>query len=104
VHAPPVWGTVTTAQVCSWNEAQVTAVAGAAAGVLWTIAGDFNADPTAQGFVAPTVGAVVRGQNATQQGGGILDYSVTNAGVGYTFVAPSQLVGASDHYPQEFNW
>ncbi len=102
IHSPPVWGAVTIANACAWSNAQVAAVDGAAA-APWTIVGDFNADPTEAGFMAPPAGAVVRGARATQQSG-ILDYSITNIGVGYTYNAAGELVGASDHYPQEFNW
>ncbi len=38
------------------------------------------------------------------QGGGLFDYSVTNNVAAYTFVEATQLAGASDHYPQSFNW
>lgn len=100
IHSPPVWDNVTIGDVCSWTNAQVAAVQAGVPG-SWVIAGDFNADPQDPGFVGPPAGNVVRGPNATQQGGGILDYSITNV-AGYAFVEAGKLVGASDHYPQEF--
>lgn len=89
-----------TANACAYNNPQVAAIS--AAGGTWSVAGDFNSDPTNGAFVAPPAGAVVRGNHATQQGGGLLDYSITNAGPGYAFSATGNLLGASDHYPQNF--
>ena len=68
-----------------------------------SVVGDFNADPTVAAFIPPPVGGVVRGNHATQQGGGLLDYSITNA-FGYNFVAAGMLLGASDHFPQNFSY
>ncbi len=102
IHSPPVFGATTIANTCAWNNAQLTQIS--AGGGTWACIGDFNADPTAIGFVAPPVGNIVRGNHATQQGLGILDYAVTNAGAGFTYVQQTQLAGASDHYPQVFNW
>jgi len=98
IHSPPVWAPVTLADVLSWNNAQIGAAAVAG---NWAVVGDFNADPVAPGFVNPPVGAVVHGNHATQQGGGLLDYAVTNA-PGFVFVEADELLGASDHYPQTF--
>ncbi|GLQ94407.1 endonuclease/exonuclease/phosphatase family protein [Dyella acidisoli] len=103
IHSPPVGGGVTLAHTCTWNNAQINQINNAAAGGNWACVGDFNADPTAIGFIGPPAGAIVRGNQATQQGGGILDYAITNA-VGFTYQQQTQLVGASDHYPQVFNW
>jgi len=102
IHGPPVYGAMTIANVCAWDNAQVNQLAGV--GFSWAFLGDFNADPTQVGYVAPpTVGAnVVRGNHATQQSGGILDYAVTNAA--FNYVQQTQLCGASDHYPQVFSF
>lgn len=102
IHAPPVFGGTTIAQVCNWNNAQINQI-NAGFGGTWACVGDFNADPTVNGYIAPPFGAVVRGNQATQQGGGILDYAVTNAPA-FTYIQQTQRVGASDHYPQVFNW
>lgn len=91
-----------TANACSYNNPQVAAIN--ALGGAWAIVGDFNADPTVAAFVGPPAGAVTRGNNATQQGGGLLDYSITNLGAAYAFSQAENLLGASDHYPQDFNY
>jgi hypothetical protein len=91
---------VTTAITCSYNNPQVAAIN--ALGGAWTIVGDFNADPTVMTFAGPPAGAVICGNNATQQGGGLLDYSITNLGAAYTFSQSEPLLGASDHFPQDF--
>jgi hypothetical protein len=97
-HAP----CVVIADACSYNNAQIAAIS--AGGGTWAIVADFNADPRTVGFVAPPAGGIVRNGIGTQQSGGLLDYSVTNAGAGYTFVTAGSVVGASDHFPQDFNW
>jgi hypothetical protein len=97
-HAPSAG----TANACSYNNPQIAAINGL--GGFWAVVGDFNADPTVGAFIAPPAGAVVRCGNATQQSGGLLDYSITNAGAGYTFYLKGMLVGPSDHYPQNFNY
>lgn len=91
-----------TANAASYNNPQIAAINGF--GGTWAVVGDFNADPTSGAFVAPPAGAVVRGNHATQQGGGLLDYSITNAGLGYTYSATGMLLGASDHFPQDFTY
>ena len=91
-----------TANACSYNNPQIAAINAGVMGV-WSVVGDFNADPTVAAFVAPPAGAEVHGGHATQQGGGLLDYSITNA-FGYNFVAAGMLLGASDHYPQDFSY
>ncbi|AOK45545.1 hypothetical protein WT60_00760 [Burkholderia sp. MSMB617WGS] len=102
IHSPPVSRNVTLANVCTWNNAQIGQIS--QRGGTWACVGDFNAPPNAAGFVPPPQGAVVSSNRATQQGGGILDYAITNA-PGFTFFqAGTQLVGASDHYPQSFRW
>ncbi len=88
-----------TANACSYNNPQINGLGG-----VWAVVGDFNADPTDRAFVAPPAGAVVHGNHATQQGGGLLDYSITNAGPGYIFSAAGILLGASDHFPQNFTY
>lgn len=104
IHSPPVSRTTTMANVCNWNNAQIAQIdAIAGVGVNWACVGDFNADPTVNGYIVPAVGAIVRGNHATQQSGGILDYTVTNASA-FTYVQQTQLAGASDHYPQVFQW
>ncbi|WP_337842046.1 endonuclease/exonuclease/phosphatase family protein [Rheinheimera sp.] len=95
-HAPSAG----TANACSYTNPQIAAING---GGSWAVVGDFNADPTSGAFVAPPAGAVVRGNHATQQGGGLLDYAITNAG-GFAFVSSGQLLAASDHFPQNFTW
>ena len=95
-HAPSAG----TEKACSYNNAQIAAINNK--GGYWSVVGDFNADPTSKSFVAPPAGAVVRGKNATQQSGGLLDYSITNAGAGYAFANSGKLLGASDHFPQNF--
>jgi hypothetical protein len=95
----------TTADTCAWNNAQFGNIAAqAGAPPLWACVGDFNADPTAAGFVAPAgVGMrVVRSLRATHQNEKLLDYAVTNAPT----LAPMAIValgGAADHYPQVFD-
>ncbi len=101
IHSPPVFGGTTLANVCAWNNAQIMQIAGAPG--TWMCLGDFNADPTVAGFVAPPAGNVVRGNQATQQGEGLLDYAVTSAALPpLAYAAQNQLAGASDHYPQVF--
>lgn len=97
-HAPSAG----TANACSYTNPQIAAVN--ALGGVWAVVGDFNADPFDGTFVAPGAGAVVRGNHATHQGGGLLDYSVTNAGGGYVFSASGNLLAASDHFPQNFTY
>lgn len=99
-HAPSAG----TANACSYTNPQIAAISGGAGATIWSVVGDFNADPRTAAFVGPPAGAVVRGNQATQQNGGLLDYSITNAGAGYTFVAAGLLLGASDHFPQNFNY
>ncbi|WP_114815243.1 endonuclease/exonuclease/phosphatase family protein [Paraburkholderia kururiensis] len=102
IHSPPVDGLTTTLQqTCAWNNTQLAQIN--AIGGTWACVGDFNADPTVPGFVAPPVGNIVRGNRATQQSGGILDYAVTNA-FGFAYQQQTQLAGASDHYPQVFTY
>ncbi|WP_199245929.1 endonuclease/exonuclease/phosphatase family protein [[Phormidium] sp. ETS-05] len=102
IHAPPVFAPTTIANVCNWNNAQITQIADVTPG-YWACVGDFNADPTIAGYIPPPVGNVVRSNRATQQGEGILDYAVTNA-LAFTYVPPTQVVSASDHFPQVFQW
>lgn len=97
-HAPSAG----TANACSYNNPQIAAINGL--GGVRAVVGDFNADPTDGAFIVPPAGAVVRGNHATQQGGGLLDYSIANPGAGYTFSAVGNLLAASDHYPQNFNY
>lgn len=98
IHSPPVWfGTLP--QVCGWNNTQIAAVDGLHLG-RWAMLGDFNADPTAGGFIPSPHGHLVRGPRATQQGGGLLDYAVTTGALNYRVSTP--LAGPSDHYPQVF--
>lgn len=99
-HAPSAG----TANASGYNNVQIGAINVLAAVGTWSVVGDFNADPTDGTFVLPPAGAVVRGNNPTQQGGKILDYSVTNAGAAYTFVVSDNLLGASDHFPQNFDF
>lgn len=101
IHGPPVFGATTIAQTCAWDNAQITQIN--AAGGTWACIGDFNADPTQAGYVAPPAGAVVRGHRATQQGHGLLDYAVTNA-AGFAYSDHEHRHGSSDHYPQVFTW
>ena len=96
-HAPAAG----TANACSYTNPQIAAISGI--GGIWSVVGDFNADPRDPVFVGPPAGVVVRGNRATQQGGGLLDYSITNA-AGYNFVNAGMLLGASDHFPQNFNY
>jgi endonuclease/exonuclease/phosphatase family metal-dependent hydrolase len=102
IHAPPVFAPTTIANVCNWNNAQIAQIAAVTVGA-WACVGDFNADPTIVGYISPPVDNVVRSNRATQQGGGILDYAVTNDPA-FTYVNQTQLVGASDHFPQVFQW
>jgi endonuclease/exonuclease/phosphatase family metal-dependent hydrolase len=103
VHAPPVFKNVTTANVCCWNNAQLNAIA--ALGGSWACIGDFNTDPTQAGYILPPVGTIIRGTKATQQGGGIIDYTITNVPAPpYIYKDQSELCGSSDHYPQVFHW
>jgi hypothetical protein len=104
IHGPPVFGATTVAGVCAWDNAQIGQINVLAGGGGWVCLGDFNVDPTglAPPYVAPPAGNVVRGNHATQQGGGLLDYAVTTAGT-LAYVAQGQLAGASDHYPQTFS-
>ena len=103
IHGPPVFGGTTIANVCDWDNAQIAQINARWGGVNWACVGDFNADPTVGGYIAPASGAVIHGNQATQQGGGILDYAVTNAAA-FAYIQQTQLVGASDHYPQVFQW
>lgn len=96
-HAPSAG----TANACSYTNPQIAAVN--VLGGVWAVVGDFNAVPTSAAFVGSPAGAVVRGDRATQQGGNLLDYSITNAG-GYTFVQAGHLLSGSDHFPQNFNY
>lgn len=96
-HAPSAG----TANACNYNN-NLIGLLGAPG--TWAVVGDFNADPTDNAFVAPPAGAVVRGNHATQQGGGLLDYSITNAGGGYAFADVGNLLACSDHFPQNFTW
>ena len=98
-HAP----SLNTPAGCAYSNPQIAAIGGAVAGV-WAVVGDFNADPTQLGFQDPPAGAVVRGNNATQQNGGLLDYSITNAGANYSFSAAGFVLTGSDHFPQNFNY
>ena len=91
-----------TANASNYNNSQITTINNL--GGVWAVVGDFNADPTDGVFVAPPAVAVVHGDRATQQGGGLLDYSITNAGAGYIFSAAEQSLGASDHFPQNFTY
>jgi len=102
IHAPPVFMPTTIANVCTWNNAQIAQIAPQAGANLWACVGDFNADPNVVGYIQPPAGSnVVRGNNATQQNGNILDYAVTNAAP-FQYVQQTQLAGLSDHYPQVF--
>lgn len=103
IHAPPVFGGTTVVDVCNWNNAQIAQISALVGEGGWAVVGDFNANPMVGGYIAPAFGAVVRGNQATQQGGGILDYAVTNA-LAFAYIQQTQLVGASDHYPQVFKW
>ncbi len=112
IHAPPVshWPPpppVTIGDVCDWVNAQIAnvaaiAAAGAGAPANWAIVGDFNADPTAAGFVAAAI-APIHGPYATHQGGSILDYMNSNV-AGAAFVPPpiDSTMPAADHYAQVF--
>lgn len=109
IHSPPVWNDppVTIQQTCNWNYAQIPNMANIAQGnpqgPNWVCIGDFNADPTVNGFIQPPVGtAIVNNPNPTQQGGGILDYALTNV-ANFNFVEGLG-IGGSDHYPQVFQW
>ena len=111
IHSPPVSNfppAVTLAQVLSWNNAQIAAVNGIAGIGTWAVVGDFNADPTVAGFVAPPAGIPRHGPGPTQQAGGILDYAITNAvapGPALAFAnAGPGVPAASDHYPQGFTY
>jgi endonuclease/exonuclease/phosphatase family metal-dependent hydrolase len=95
-HAPSAG----TANACSYTNNLINLLGAVG---TWAIVGDFNADPTNNAFVLPPAGAVVRGNNATQQGGGLLDYSITNAGM-YAFANASNRLACSDHFPQNFTW
>ncbi|NET73628.1 MAG: hypothetical protein F6K62_22610, partial [Sphaerospermopsis sp. SIO1G2] len=72
IHSPPVFDGTTIVDVCNWNNAQITQINNGWGAGSWACVGDFNADPTVAGFLQPPVGVVVRGNQATQQGGGIL--------------------------------
>lgn len=97
IHSPPVW-TATLADVCSWNNTQIGHVIATTHPGDWAVVGDFNADPRRFGFVPPPA-HVVRGYGATQQGGGLLDYAVTNAHLAFV---PDTRGAGSDHFPQVF--
>lgn len=103
VHSPPVFNNVTIGQVCCWNNAQLNNIA--ALGGSWACVGDFNADPNQNGYILPPVGTIIRGNKATQQNGGIIDYTITNVPAPpYNYQAQGELCGSSDHYPQVFHW
>ncbi len=103
IHAPPVYDGTTIANVCNWNNLQIAQIAALVVGGSWACVGDFNADPTAPGYIAPApFYRVVHGLRATQQGGGILDYAMTNMAPPFVYINQTNLVGASDHYPQVF--
>lgn len=98
-HAPSAG----TANACSYTNQQIIPINGL--GGIWAIVGDFNADPNSANFLPPPIGASVRGNHATQHGGGLLDYSITNAGAGgYQFSWSGELLAASDHFPQNFGY
>lgn len=96
-HAPAAG----TANACSYNNPQIAVINGL--GGVWAVVGDFNADLTNNAFVFPPGGNVVRGTRATQQGGGLIDYSTTNA-VGYIFSEMGRVLTGSDHFPQNFTY
>lgn len=102
VHSPPTYDPVSIADVCYWNNAQIAVINTLGIG-NWAIVGDFNADPSNANFVAPPAGQIVRGTKPTQMNGGILDYSITNVAP-FIYKDANELVGASDHYPQQFEW
>lgn len=99
IHSPPVYGNATLPIVCAWNNAQINQIN--VLGGTWACTGDFNASSDEPAFLQPPQGVIVRGNKATQHGGGILDYAITNA-AGLAFRQMTKLAGASDHYPQVF--
>ena len=104
IHSPSGYGI---ADTCAWNNTQLNRMPGLIAHGIsprWICMGDFNADPTAAGFVAPTTAGsrIVRLRRASHQNEQLLDYAVTNVPA----LAPVEIVkvgGAADHYPQVFH-
>lgn len=103
IHSPPIPDNIV--DVCRWNNAQIDNIAYFIANAeinSWVCLGDFNADPTNPGYKPSIYGRICYGSRSTQQSLSILDYAVTNSNI--NFVGITKLCGASDHYPQTFDF
>ncbi|MCQ6555010.1 proprotein convertase P-domain-containing protein [Streptomyces sp. C10-9-1] len=86
------------------NDAQNMLFEVSSRGGQWAVLGDFNRNPVNL-FTIPAGSQIYRSYQGTQQGGGELDYMVSNDRSNMIGWNGRRLNGASsDHYPVEFLW